>query len=249
MRALGDAEQRASDLLADRAHVGRAGPQVRVGAAPAQLGLDRGHGVDPGRGAAAAAVDPGADVVEQVGVVEQQQVRVEDRGVALADLAAACGPDPLDLAAHLARSRPRSRRHSASALVAGRLVRDVHVGRRRTSAGPIAIPGEAGSGVPFGRARGWPAARQTPAAGSGSSKPRAASATTWSTPRAPGCRWPSPRPGARAAHRAWPPGTGCVAGTQAGSGVEVAQLDRASNSARLLDQRARPAGRAGRAGW
>ena len=67
------------------------------------------------------------DVLEQVGVVDQHQVRVEDPGVLVADLPGRDRLDPLDLAAHL-RDRPRIRRHSASvSWASGWLVRDLHV--------------------------------------------------------------------------------------------------------------------------
>ena len=70
--------QRAEHLVADGTDVGGAGPQVRVGQR-AQLGARRRRGGGPGASGRRAAVDAGRAAPSSVGVVEQQEVGVEDR--------------------------------------------------------------------------------------------------------------------------------------------------------------------------
>ena len=73
-------EQLAGDRVAHRADVGGAGPQVRVGQR-LELGGHLVGGLEPGPGRAGAGVDPPVGLGQQLGIVEQQQVRLEDRGL------------------------------------------------------------------------------------------------------------------------------------------------------------------------
>ena len=159
------------------------------------------------------------------------------------------GPPPRRPArAATARTRWISRRTSASAAGPGatrrRRRRSARRGRRRrrramVSTRPIAMPGDAGSGAPLARPAGAGCGSST---GSGSSKRRSASATTWSTASrawlpvaVTSTRWPHSAPSVATRDR-------LVAGTGPGAGVEVAQLDAGVVQPGLLDQ---PRGRAG----
>ena len=92
-----DAEHRPQHLVTDGGDVGGAGLQVRVGQGgePARQCADRGRPTGGGR---RAVIDAGAGGVEQFGVVEQQEVGVEDPCLGLSDVAGGVGALSADVA-------------------------------------------------------------------------------------------------------------------------------------------------------
>ena len=228
---LGRSDQGTRDLLPDRPDVGGPRPQVRVGDA-GELRRDRRDRIGPRPRSGRPGPDAVVDVVEQVGVVDQHQVRVEDPRLGLAHLPGGAGPDPLDGAACLG---DRGAHAAPLGVRVGRLLfGDRHVGgeharspaRSRCPATPAAA----------GR---WPRAEAPAAAasaGSGSSKRRSARATTWST-RLPRLAAGSGHLDAVAAECAERGHAGQAGGRhRTRAGVEVAQLDAGVVQPRLLDQ-------------
>jgi hypothetical protein len=86
------------DRVADGPDVGGPAAQVRVGQR-GEITLDRAYRVRPGRGGGYPGVNLLVDPAQQVGVVEQHQVRVEDLRLGLAELPGGDGAQPLDLSA------------------------------------------------------------------------------------------------------------------------------------------------------
>ena len=236
----GLAGQGAQDLLAHRAYVGRALAQVGVGQ-PRPLGLDLGeaarpggHGPEPGR-------EPSLDVGEHLGVGEQREVRVEDAGLGGAHLSRGHGPGRARSPG--ARSRP-PRRYAASP----RRARPGPAPGASGSAGaavslrtgPIAMPGDAGSGPP--RRSIGAGGRTSTTSSSASSNRRVASVRRCSTASwawGPDARtstsWPRTAPSVATRLR-------LAGGHRAGTGGEVPELHRRVHGAYLADQ---PRGRPG----
>ena len=112
-RSRGDAEHRPQHLVTDGGDVGGAGLQVRVGQGgePARQFAHRGR---PTRSGRHAVVDAGAGAVEQFGVVQQQQVGVEDPCLGLSDVAGGVSALSADVATdggdRLAQPSPLGRR-------------------------------------------------------------------------------------------------------------------------------------------
>ena len=124
MCSAGAPTQDACHLLSDVAYVGRPGAQVGVGQRRPAPPRPIGTASSQARCRGAAAADPLVDVVEQVGVVDQHQVRVEDPGVLVADLRRAATALTRWISRRTSATAPRIRRHSASVSSGlGRLVR------------------------------------------------------------------------------------------------------------------------------
>jgi len=99
--AVRDAQQLAQHGVAHGGDVRGSRPQVGVGHV-GEIARDRVDGRGPGGGGGLTAVHPGVDVAEEVGVVEQQEVGVEDGRLGLADVAGGTG-------AHLRHAAPDGR--------------------------------------------------------------------------------------------------------------------------------------------
>ena len=97
--ALHDAAEGPQDLVAHVPDVAGPGPHVLVGG-DGEPALDVVERVGPGPGGVDAVVEARPGVREHVRVVEQQQLRVEDRGLGVADLAGRPVADPLQVLAH-----------------------------------------------------------------------------------------------------------------------------------------------------
>ena len=220
----------------------RRGPRRYGSGSAVELGGHLLGGLEPGPGRAGAGVDPPVGVGQQVGVVEQQQVRLEDRGLRLrrprggsARGCARCrrgpaarggrgsagGPRPGRRATSESRSiRSRDRRTTRRADRPGRA-------QRRRAARPAAAPSPgAGAAEPVGarrraRRRGRRVGRLVEPAGGQRQHARRRPA------RRPG-RWPAPRPGARAARPSVATRDRLAAGTHADPVVTLRSSTAAS---------------------